>query len=186
MARSRFVVKDHTQDVLASLEELAASRVLVGIPEEKAPREDEEDGGPINNAALGYIHENGSPSQNIPARPWLIPGADLAKPKVAKYLSKAAVGALEGDRGKMMSGLHSAGITARDEVMHYLNTADFPPLADSTLRARAQRSGSAVAAAARRELASRAMGNPPGIGEARPLIETGQMRDAITYVITDE
>ncbi|MBX4298880.1 hypothetical protein K4H04_24285, partial [Mycobacterium tuberculosis] len=54
----------------------------------------------------------------------------------------------------------------------------FVPLAAATLRARARRGRSGAA----KELASRAAGNAPDNSNAKPLIDTGQYRQAITYV----
>lgn len=179
---SAMVVTDRTKQVLASLKGLAGASVLVGIPEANGGRK-EDDQGPIDNATLGYIHEFGSPAANIPARPFLLPGVEASRDQYLPQLRKAAIAALEGDAGQMRTHLNTAGIIARDEVKLTLNTASYEPLKESTLRARARRAGSAIAAAAQRELDSRAEGNPPG-DEARPLVETAQMRNAITYVVT--
>ena len=177
------VITDRTKAVLTSLEGLSKAVVLVGIPEANGARKDD-DQGPVSNAQLGYIHEFGSPAANIPARPFLIPGVESAQARFTPHLRNAATAALEGDPGRMRASLHTAGAIARDEVKLTLNTAGYEPLKDSTLRARARRAGSSIAAAAQRELDSRAEGNPPS-DEVRPLVETGQMRNAITYVVTN-
>ena len=176
------MITDRTKAVLKSLEGLAKSVVLVGIPEANGSRK-EDDHGPIDNATLGYIHEFGSPAANIPARPFLIPGVEASRDQYMPQLRKAATAALEGDLGQMRAHLNAAGTIARDEVKLTLNTANYEPLKESTLRSRARRAGSAIAAAAQRELDSRAEGNPPS-DEVRPLVATGQMRNAITYVVT--
>jgi hypothetical protein len=48
---------DNAVAVLESLRQLSGMDVLVGIPEDKAGRED---GSPINNAELGYLHSTGA------------------------------------------------------------------------------------------------------------------------------
>lgn len=48
---------DNAESVLESLRQLSGMDVLVGIPEDKAGRED---GSPINNAELGYLHSTGA------------------------------------------------------------------------------------------------------------------------------
>jgi hypothetical protein len=50
------VTADRVADVLASLRQLDGMDVLVGIPEDKAARDD---GSPMSNAELGYLHSTG-------------------------------------------------------------------------------------------------------------------------------
>ena len=48
--------------VAESVRILANSRLLVGFPAESAGRDE----GPLTNAALAYIHDNGAPEAGIP------------------------------------------------------------------------------------------------------------------------
>lgn len=58
MKKSGLTVRaDNAVSVLESLRQLSGMDVLVGIPEDKAGRED---GSPINNAELGYLHSTGA------------------------------------------------------------------------------------------------------------------------------
>ncbi|HCA7460069.1 TPA: hypothetical protein MX372_004907, partial [Enterobacter roggenkampii] len=61
---------DNAQAILDALKSISKKEVLVGIPEEDSEREDV----PFGNAGIGYVNEYGSPAQNIPPRPHLIPG----------------------------------------------------------------------------------------------------------------
>src|SRR5579862_2458001 len=130
------VVNDGTAAVAASLKQLAEMEVLVGIPAEKAPRtSDEAKAQPINNAALGYIHNYGSPTQNIPARPFMEPGITDAKSGIEESLKRAGLSAMEGRSDKMMQSLHAAGIKASTSVRNKINSNIPPPLAKSTIAA---------------------------------------------------
>lgn len=173
------VKKDDVAKILRSIADLTAKTVLVGIPESEAPRDDTE---PVNNAALGYIHEHGSPANNIPARPFLIPGVTSAQERVTGKLKGAAKAALEGKADGVGKGLHAAGLVAQAAVRDKLNSGDFEPLSDATLRARARRGRQGAID----ELASRAAGNAPSTETAKPLVDTGQLRNSINYVIRNK
>ena len=60
------------EDVAKAMASLAKTHILVGIAS-GSKGDARTDGGPKNHE-LGFIHEYGSPSSNIPARPFLIPG----------------------------------------------------------------------------------------------------------------
>jgi hypothetical protein len=69
--------------------------------------------------------------------------------------------------------------TTQNAVRTKITDGPFAPLADSTLRARARRGRKGAVA----ELKSRAQGNAPNNANAKPLIDTGQLRKSITYVV---
>ena len=165
-----------------AMKRLAEKEVLVGFPEDTTVREDEGIDG-ISNASLGYIHDNGDPMHNIPARPFMIPGIISAQEKITKRLGSVCKQVLR-DKNVLTAdqGLHQVGLTAAAALKMYISDGVPPPLADATLRAR-QRKGKSIAKAATKELARRAQGEVPGIDLAKPLIETGAMRNAISYVI---
>ena len=75
---------DKVEDVLRAVKTLTRQQILVGVPSENAERQDDPGAkpSPINNAQLAYVQEFGSPAQNIPARPFLIPGVEDAMPKL--------------------------------------------------------------------------------------------------------
>lgn len=177
---SRLKIKrDDVAKILRGISELTAKTVLVGIPESEAPRDGTE---PVNNAALGYIHEHGSPANNIPARPFLIPGVQSAQEAVAAKLKGAAKAALDKKTEGVSKGLHAAGLAAQSAVRAKLNSGDFAPLSNATLRARARKGRQGAVD----ELESRAAGNEPGTETAKPLVDTGQLRNSINYVIRNK
>lgn len=182
------VTADNLCKLLLSLQVLAAKQVLVGIPAENDVRTGDEKG-PMNNATLAYIHEHGAPEAGIPARPFLVPGIKQTQPKVLSILkatAKRAVG-IKADPTAAENGLKAAGMVAVSAVQAYINDAPFTPLAESTIKARARRGRKGAKA----ELTRRADGGGVATAEdialsnanVRPLVDTGQMRRAITYVL---
>lgn len=154
------VVKDITDKVLANIQEMAAKRLLIGIPAEKAPRK----GDPITNAALGFIHENGSPARNIPARPFLVPGVRAATPKCLAVLKQAGKVSLTLGPEALDKGLNSAGLIAQSAVKKRIVSQEgFAPLQPGTIMARKRK----------------------GFKGEKTLIRTGQLLNSITYVVKE-
>jgi len=151
---------DNAAAVLASLKAIASKDVLVGIPEEKSERDDV----PFGNAGIGYINENGSPAQNIPARPHLVPGVRSVDEQTLPHLRAAAQAAMSGNTAAAEMELNRAGALAANGVKRYMTITGFTPLADRTINARLAR----------------------GRTGDKPLIDTGQYRRAITYVVRDK
>lgn len=174
---------DNLPDLLGQLSALTSKEVLVGFPEENADRAKEEgEKGEITNAALAYIHDSGMPEQNIPARPFMIPSIEEAAPRLAASLFRGAQRVLSGKETSAESELNRAGLIAQASMRRKLNSGIPPPLSDRTLQERARR-GTKGRSGAQWELAWRAAGAPPSTQLAKPLIDTGQMRNAINYVI---
>jgi len=168
---------DRVGQVLAGISALADRQVLVGIPASRGVRRE----GQITNAALGYIHEHGSPARGIPARPFLIPTVKALRSKVSEMLGLAGLYALAGEPDASARTLHGMGLMAVNAIRNRIDAGIPPPLADSTLRGRIRNRTSIKGAMA--ELKRRASGAPPGLDLAKPLIATAQLRNSITYVI---
>lgn len=162
------VTIDRTAEVLRGIAILAGTRVMVGIPSDQAARKE----GPINNAALGYIHENGAPEVGIPARPFLVPGVAAIQGEIEDGMRRAGDAALSGRPELVMRYLHAVGLKAQAAVRRKITTGPFTPLKPETIERRRKRSpGSKY-----RRKATTA-------GDVKPLIDTGQLRNAINYVI---
>lgn len=181
------VVQDHVPEVLKSLKDLLASEVLVGIPDTTTERENES-GSPITNAALGYIHENGAPEANIPARPWLVPGVQDAVKEFTPHLGAAAKAALDGDAGAADAELQAAGIVAASSAKRMIASNIPPPLKAATVRNR--RYGRQTQSRRQAEndyLAMVKAGISPGDAQTaagvRSLVNTGQLRNSVTSVV---
>jgi hypothetical protein len=158
MAIAKFTTssKSNLPGLAKALEDLAKKRVLVGVPADKSFRD-----GEINNAQLAYIHDKGSPAQNIPARPFLGPGIEEGLPAITTQLKKTAQAAFDGEVDGVEKGLHSTGLVAADAVKRKLVDGPFAPLKPATLAARKHK----------------------GFFGTSPLNVTGQLRGAVSYVI---
>jgi hypothetical protein len=162
------VTIDRVESVAGTIRKLASTRVMVGIPSSATSR----NGDAIGNATLGYIHENGSPINNIPARPFLVPGVRNSQPKWSDYLMQAGKFAMEGNAALMDKALHAAGLTAVNAVKLRITEGIPPPLSPVTVQRRRQRrAGSSY---------RRAATTP---ADTTPLVDTGQLLNSISYVI---
>ena len=149
------MITDALPDLLRRLAAVAQRDVLVGVPAGEA-----RDDGP-SNAEIGYQNEFGSPANNIPARPHLLPGVAAVQDKVASKLTQAADAAATGRPSDAERQLHAAGLLAQNSVRRTLTTTAYRPLSERTLAERRAR----------------------GRTGTKPLIDTGQYRRSITYVV---
>jgi hypothetical protein len=149
--------KDQTEAMLDSLNSLVEWKVLVGVPADKAPRQD----GALNNAARAYILNFGSPAANIPPREFMYSGIADAQDQINDYFKQIARKAVAGDRQGVEKGLHFIGLAAQNAVRARINSNIPPPLSERTIRERKQR----------------------GVTRTNTLVDTAQMRNAVTYVI---
>lgn len=149
------MITDALPDLLRRLAAVAQRDVLVGVP-----AGEERDDGP-SNAEIGYQNEFGSPANNIPARPHLLPGVAAVQDKAAARLTQAADAAASGRVSDAERHLHAAGLLAQNSVRRTLTTTAYRPLSERTLAERRAR----------------------GRTGTKPLIDTGQYRRSITYVV---
>jgi phage gpG-like protein len=153
-----------TVDNLSQFEQaiilLERKQILAGVPEAKARRK----GDPINNATLAAIHDKGSPSQNIPARPFMEPGIKSVGTKIEQKLLSAGQAVLEGDSNKAAQRLEETGLIAQNGLRAMVNSNIQPPLKPATLAARRRR----------------------GRTGERTLVDTASMRNSLTYVVKDK
>lgn len=176
------IIKGEETRLLTSLKQLADVEVLVGFPEGGPARRPDEDGdgGDLTNAALGYIHDNGAPEQNIPARPFMKPGIESVQKQLTNKLGQLAKATTrpKAPPNVVEMGLTQVGLIAQVGIQKYINAGIDPPLSDRTVQARARRGSKSAKA----EMAARKAGRSPST-DAKPLIDTTQMRDAVNYVI---
>ena len=177
---------DGVPELLEALRELQSNEVMVGIPEAKSSRKKEI----IRNSELLYIHthgirkkamreemqlemdggkqysevyqmylqEHGSPLWASPPRPVLEPAIEHSKDWIAEQLGKAAQSALDGDVKGVRDGLHKAGQVAENAAKDWFtNPANgWAPNSPETIKLK---------------------------GSNKPLIDTDQLRKAITHVV---
>jgi hypothetical protein len=178
------------EGAIARLAELSKHKVGVGVPSSKTRDreygEDEESG--ITNAELVYIHTHGIRKKKVraqmqpmldsgmkysvalqlyihshgsaiyqsPPRPIIEPAIKKNKKDIAQLMRGAAKSAMKDQN--FMKKLKAVGIFARNAVRDYFeNGNDWAPNAPSTIKRKK--------------------------GGDRPLIDTGAMRQAISYVI---
>ena len=153
-SNGQHIIVDHVKQFHSQIKELSQSSVYVGIPESNTTRLSSE----ITNAALGYIHENGAPDANIPARPFLAPGIRNAQDRLSSIFANIAANPIP---SRIENGLNAAGLVAVSSVKKKMESGPFVPLAPSTIRARQRR----------------------GVMRTQPLIDTAQLQGSITYVI---
>jgi hypothetical protein len=156
------MTKDSMASLRKSLDGLARERVLVGVPSDESARvNDDGSVSPINNAALGYLIEHGSPATNMPARPFLVPGVRDALPTALPHIGQAGARMLASDPDGADREFHRAGLIAQSAVKRKMNLGPFQKLADSTLAARRRR----------------------GVTRTTPTVDTANLQAHITYVI---
>lgn len=187
MASRVSITKDEVSAIVGAITEIARKQVLVGIPDSTTSREQEE-GSPITNAALGYIHEFGSPDANIPARPFLIPGVEKAREGATERLKAAAKAALDGDKASVDRHLNAAGTLAANSARNEIQTGDFVPLKPGTIANRHRARGTASMRKSETDYLEMVKeGESPEAAQEstgiRPLINTGQLRNSLTYVV---
>jgi hypothetical protein len=155
---------DRTANFGKALAALEKTDVLVGIPREKAAREPDPKTGKvpgINNAALGYIHNYGMPTKNIPARPFMEPGIKDVQGAISPRMGDAARAALTGRPDVVLRNLNAAGLVAQVGIQKKIRSGPFQPLKPATLAARRRR----------------------GRTGTKPLIDTSQLLQHISYVV---
>lgn len=162
-------VYDGLPKLLEGIASLTKSEVLVGVPEDKAARQD----GGITNAQLAYIHSKGAPEANIPARPFMEPGIARAKDAIAEEMKAGANAALAGKGvAEVERFLGRAGQIAVNSAQAVIRAGIPPPLKPATIAKRRIRSAGSKY---RRKATS--------ANETTPLWDTGQLLRAITWVI---
>lgn len=157
------VTSDFTEDFNAMIKKFKNDSVLIGIPEDDTNRSqkagNEE---PITNAAILAINEFGSPANNIPARPVMSIGIKNAAGPIAEEFKKAAVSALKIGVRALKTYYERVGIIASNSVKKAINDQEgISSPAESTIASRRAR----------------------GFKGTKALIVTGQMRNAISYVV---
>lgn len=127
----KILSESRVKGIEAAVEALSKRAVYVGISKNSAPRTD---GCTLRNSELGWIHEKGSVSQNIPPRPFLVPGINKAKPAIVAGYREALENALHGEGENTVEDvLYKIGDRAASGVKNYIRTAYFIPLRPSTI-----------------------------------------------------
>lgn len=178
------VDKGDLKKVIDALLKLAEDELLVGVSADTAGRGRGED---INNAELAYIHtngvraagmkaetdkaveegtpyplalqayikEHGSPAYRVPPRPFLEPGIEKHLDLVESGMKAALQDVLDGGDGRAQRERLGATMAAKVQA-YFQEDNGWPPNAPSTIKKK---------------------------GSAQPLVDTGVLRQSITYII---
>jgi len=156
------VTKDFTKDFNEVIARFKKDAVLVGIPENDQAREGDEE---INNATILAINHFGSEAAHIPPRPVLTIGIRNAQPAIAEQFKQLAQQALKKGASTITQYYERVGLIASNSVKRVINDQEgIAPPSPATLRARKYLTKS-------------------GFKGTKALVVTGQLRNAITYVI---
>lgn len=169
-----------TRELLEELKALADKQVLVGVPEENNPRDDDPKA-KLGNAALAAIHDTGSQRMNIPARPFMKPGIAKAQSKINKEMKLAASYFLAGNEEEADFALNRAGFHAQLSIQDIINRGEgFAPLKRATLLGRLRK----------RKYLWKYYHKPwmkdqkeAFLATLHPLVDTQAMLRSITYVV---
>lgn len=173
------MTRDMMGDLFKAVSEMTDKEVVAGFPEDEEVTRKDDDGNEveITNAAIAYVQNTGEPALNIPARPFMVEGVEDVQEAIIDRMQDVGVAALAGDSQRVDQGLHAVGIEAKLGIQNKILNGPFEPLADSTLDARARRGRKG----AQEELDRREAGEDPGVELARPLNDSGQLRNAVNY-----
>lgn len=153
------VRKDIYNQVKKNLLNFSKLDLLIGVPQEKTERDKNVQGEttnePITNAQLMFIHTNGSPIKNIPKRPTIEPTIDENKDKINEKF-KNAVNKILTNRGDGKDDLERLGLWVVNKVKARFGSEELEPNTEGTIKRK---------------------------GSDRPLIDTGQLRNSVTYII---
>lgn len=136
---------DALKDVLERVKKASGNFVVVGVTSDKSERKPTKRKGRnkqgdenVNNASLAYLHENGSPADHIPPRPFLKQGIAEMKKEIPAMLSNGLRRELDGKKGALNQSMHAVGLRARNAVQAYIrDSSHFAPLSDTTIENRA-------------------------------------------------
>ncbi len=172
----------------AAIGTLENAKVYVGIPEAETNRTST-GSGPVTNAGLLFIHTNGSPLRHITARPVNEPSNEANHASLEEGLHAVAGFVLDGNNGNAERMLKRVGTLASNNAKKWFTDPrnGWRQNSPETIR----RKLSKLTGKRRRKalkILNSVNENRPLVGTTAldgtntPLIDTGQMRRAITHV----
>ena len=189
------VTRDHVAAFEESLKRLVGVEVLIGVADDDQPDPKKSNTkivpnkrkeGEMTNAQLAYIHETGSPINNIPARPFLNPGIKDSKEDWSTHLRRAGEAALDGNASATTREYNAAGMVALIAVKKKITAGIPPPLKPATVAARKRRTKSRkVTGADQAAFNALYAAGKATMSESptTPLVDTAQMINSLTYTI---
>ena len=115
----------------------------------------------LTNAQKMFINSKGSPATNMPPRPVLEPAIEDKFDQISEVIKQGAIKGLEGDMEGMLEDFDMAGLMGQTASINWFDNPKngWAPNAESTIKKK---------------------------GSNAPLIDTGAMRKAITYVVVKD
>lgn len=173
--------------IKADFKKLMNMDVLVGVPEDETLRTDDTT---VNNAQLIYLHTNGSDLQHIPERPIIEPAIQAHRDEINKLLKVVGELALAGKTDQALKQLKKVGMYGQNVCLDWFTDPrnNWPPNSEKTVLAKLRKSTNPTLKAAVKFVDEGGdLANIAGIeGATQVLIDTGQMRRAITYKIREK
>jgi len=111
------VTTDKVARVMQDIQAMTADDLFVGVSASTTKRKD----GKITNAAIAYQNEYGSAANNIPPRPFLVPGVDAVRDTVTAEIAKGLVRSFK-NPGAMGAALERSGTKAVNSVKTQIRT----------------------------------------------------------------
>lgn len=179
---------DRTKILMTRLKEISRKEVLVGITQESSSRPGED----INSAELLYVHTHGSPARGIPARPVIEPAirADGNRELITGLMAEGAKSLFDAQPAHAERMLNLAGQAGEDAARGWFTDPrnGWPPNAPATVQRKLDKMRGKQGKAAQEAFEAGAdsyefQGQTFGLNT--PLVDTGEMRKAITHVVRD-
>jgi hypothetical protein len=131
MARAQFItMEDNMPLVMSWVKSSKNMKMFVGVTDENDARSDSH----IGNVALANILENGAPSANVPARPFMSPAMRGMKDQIRDSLKRAAAFALNGHKDRARVELENLGKEAVGAIRSKMESGVPPGHAKSTIK----------------------------------------------------
>lgn len=137
-----------TSDLIEFAKKLEKKAVYIGLPAGTAG----------DLAMIGAVHQFGSETRGIPARPWLDKGVEAGADRYQAIAKKSVTRVLTG-KLSVPSYYRILGEAGSASVKNYIRTATFVPLSPYTIKKKKS---------------------------SKPLIDTGQMRNSVTYEVRND
>lgn len=136
--------------------------ILVGVPQSKSRRQ----GDPMTNAELLHLHTRGSPLKHLPERPVIEPALQDSQQELSALLKDALKSVTELKEDEALAKLKAVGMQAQNvSRAWFVNPRNgWKPNSPITYQ-RKQAKGATI---------------------NRPLIDTGQLRRSIIYVVVND
>lgn len=179
------VTRQSFDDIIGAVRTILNVEILVGVPSDTTDRPEglePQSEGAMTNAAIAYVQDQGSAEAHIPQREFMRPGIAQGAPAITGKLAAAMRAAMRGNAMLAEMSMQQAGLIAQRSIQDYMGQGIPPPLSDYTLRRRNARTKKG-SKSAQYEMSRRAQGLVPSTTYAIPLIDTGELRKSIKYVI---